>query len=443
MNFYGVLMNISKHVKKNKIYVMAASLDMAAFLVMKLATVSSDFANFYSQNIYHFLSLVISQITGIVPVSIVEILLYITLLFIIADLFMQLKNTYIGCVSTLRGSVRKSQPENKEKKYAAVIAKNLLQRISVFILHLFLILSLIYILYVFNCGINYRRSSFSTEAALTSIEEDLNQETLISLCDYLVENINTTTQSLISASYSDKAVADTYLMNAGALGTASVAPLKLYNGAYIGQDGSSDHASAKYLWITGKAGQKAMSAIGAKYERLSGPYPYPKPVLNSWILSVQQTTGVYSPFTIEANYNRDIPYYDIPFTICHELSHLKGYMQEEEANFIAVLSTIGSDDLYFNYSGYVSAWVYAGNALYNIDPDKFAELYQKINAYTLRDLRYNNEYWDQYESKIAETHEEINDAYLRSNGQTSGVQSYGHVTDLMLTYFTEHGNLNY
>ena len=112
--------------------------------------------------------------------------------------------------------------------------------------------------------------------------------------------------------------------------------------------------------------------LGQRYRRLSGHYPYPKPILNTWILSVQQTTGVYSPFTVEANYNRDIAYYDIPFTICHELSHLRGYMQEEEANFIGVLATIGADDLYFNYSGYVSAWVYAGNALARIDSTAFA-----------------------------------------------------------------------
>ena len=126
---------------------------------------------------------------------------------------------------------------------------------------------------------------------------------------------------------------------------------------------------------------------------LSGHYPFPKPILNTWILSIQQTTGVYSPFTVEANYNRDIAYYDIPFTICHELSHLRGYMQEEDANFIGVLATIGADDLYFNYSGYVSAWVYAGNAL----------------------------------ARIAST--------------AFGVRSYRHVTDLMLEYFAKNGTL--
>ena len=186
-----------------------------------------------------------------------------------------------------------------------------------------------------------------------------------------------------------------------------------------------------------------MEKIGTKYPRLSGHYPLPKPLINSWILSIQQVTGVYSPFTIEANYNRDIPYYDIPFTVCHELSHLRGYMQEEEANFIAILATIGSDDTYFNYSGYVSAWVYAGNALATANPEKFAELYNRINIHTRQDMRYNNEFWDQYETEVAEAHEKINDAYLKYNGQASGVLSYGHVVDLMVVYYNDNGTLHY
>ena len=32
-----------------------------------------------------------------------------------------------------------------------------------------------------------------------------------------------------------------------------------------------------------------------------------------------------------------MPFYNIPHTICHELSHLKGYMREDEANFIGYL----------------------------------------------------------------------------------------------------------
>ena len=105
-----------------------------------------------------------------------------------------------------------------------------------------------------------------------------------------------------------------------------------------------------------------MIRLGQSYPQLDGYYPYPKPLINSRLLSVQQLCGIYSPFTIEANYNREMPYYNIPHTICHELSHLKGFMREDEANFIGYLACIGSDSPDFRYSGYLTGWVYAGNA---------------------------------------------------------------------------------
>ena len=86
---------------------------------------------------------------------------------------------------------------------------------------------------------------------------------------------------------------------------------------------------------------QAMKKLVEEYPDLKGYYPHPKPVCISEILSYQNLSGVYSPFTIEANFNTDMIDYNIPFTLCHELSHLRGFMQEEEANFIAFLAYIG------------------------------------------------------------------------------------------------------
>ena len=351
---------------------------------------------------------------------------------------------------------------------------------------MFLLGSALFVLYVFLCGMNYHRTSFSEEAGLsvtigtertlgagTDAEPGMNQRTdtatganddgmvdqteeLVALCRYLVSEINqreaafeasamSSTESAAAAPLSrtsdvneTDAVASS---SSGAAAERTPDSVLTVEGACIGQTKETPKPSLQWLFQAGHAGQRAMEKLGQRYPRLAGHYPFPKPILNSWILSVQQTTGVYSPFTVEANYNRDIPYYDLPFTICHELSHLRGYMQEEEANFIAVLATIGADDAYYNYSGYVSAWVYAGNALARVDADAFASLYGALNARTRQDLLYNNQYWQQFEGKPAEVHEKVNDAYLKAQGQTAGTASYGHVTDLMLAYFAEHGTL--
>lgn len=387
-------------------YLLVLLLDLLALAANQLAIHSSTFADAYSHYVYRGLSLGIGSVMGLLPFSVVELLLYATILFVLFDFVKQLCRAIrvdAACVHSTRVS------QDAQTHLLAAVARPLLR----FLGHLFLILSALLVLYVFLCGINYHRTSFSDEAGL-SVTIDAHgtvydEADLIALCDYLVTEINDTEAQL--------------------------------DVPYIGQTSETPKPSAAWLWHAGRTGQRAMEKLGQRYRRLSGHYPYPKPILNTWILSVQQTTGVYSPFTVEANYNRDIAYYDIPFTICHELSHLRGYMQEEEANFIGVLATIGADDLYFNYSGYVSAWVYAGNALARIDSTAFAKLYSRINARTRQDMLYNNAYWQQFEGKPAEAHEQLNDAYLKMQGQASGVRSYGHVTDLMLEYFAENGTL--
>lgn len=52
-------------------------------------------------------------------------------------------------------------------------------------------------------------------------------------------------------------------------------------------------------------------------------------------MSYLDISGIYCPFTFEANVNVHMNDVLIPVTMCHELSHLSGYMREDEANFIA------------------------------------------------------------------------------------------------------------
>ena len=443
------------HAHPRRVYLLVLLLDLLALAANQLAIHSSTFADAYSHYVYRVLSLGIGSVMGLLPFSVVELLLYATILFVLFDFVKQLCRAVragAGCLhpapgsqaqavrasqaslahaetatnskGTTSGSAETQSDEPQQKHTGAARPTHLLAAVARplrhFLGHLFLILSTLLVLYVFLCGINYHRTSFSEEAGL-SVTIDAHgtvydEADLIALCDYLVTEINDTEAQFAAT-------------------TIQV------EGACIGQTAETPKPSAAWLWHAGRTGQRAMEKLGQRYHRLSGHYPFPKPILNTWILSVQQTTGVYSPFTVEANYNRDIAYYDIPFTICHELSHLRGYMQEEEANFIGVLATIGADDLYFNYSGYVSAWVYAGNALARIDSTAFATLYSRINARTRQDMLYNNAYWQQFEGKPAEAHEQLNDTYLKMQGQATGVRSYGHVTDLMLEYFAENGTL--
>jgi len=239
-------------------------------------------------------------------------------------------------------------------------------------------------LYTFNCGINYYRPPFSSELNLEMRESSV--EELRALCEYLTGKVNETV------------------------------------------DGSSYRAQWA-VW-----GRDAMRDLGGAYPGLSGYYPRAKPVAISWILSVQQLSGIYSPFTVEGNYNKDMTDYNIPHTICHELSHLRGFMREDEANFIGYLACIRSDKRIFQYSGYLTGWVYAGNALARQDMDSYRELYNQLHPQAVEDLRDNSEFWNQYEGKVAEVSNQVNDTYLKMNDQKEGVKTYGRMVDLMLAY---------
>ncbi|MCI8605551.1 MAG: DUF3810 domain-containing protein [Hungatella sp.] len=242
-------------------------------------------------------------------------------------------------------------------------------------------------LYTFNCGINYYRPPFSSELDLDMRESSV--EELKALCRYLTEKVNETVDD------------------------------SLYEARWA-------------VW-----GREAMMALGEEYAGLSGYYPRAKPVTISWILSVQQLSGIYSPFTVEGNYNRAMTAYNIPHTICHELSHLRGFMREDEANFIGYLACIGSDRRIFQYSGYLTGWVYAGNALARQDIDSYREIYGSLDPRAVEDLRDNSIFWNRYEGKVAQVSNQVNDTYLKINDQKEGVKTYGRMVDLMLAYHRE------
>lgn len=250
---------------------------------------------------------------------------------------------------------------------------------------MFVMLAVLTFLYTANCGINYYRRPFSDYLALET--GHVSQDELLGLCQFLTDRVNETAGDMV------------------------------YNQGWK------------------QEGRQAMAALGGTYPELAGYYPTPKPLMVPWLLSVQQLSGIYMPFTVEANYNREMTAYNIPLTICHELSHLRGFMREDEANFIGYLACVESENREFQYSGYLMGWIYASNALAKQDAEAYWELYGRLDESVILQLQENARFWDQYEGKVAEVSTQMNDTYLKINSQEDGVQSYGRMVDLMLAYY--------
>ncbi len=257
---------------------------------------------------------------------------------------------------------------------------------------LFLITSVLVFLYVINCGINYQRDSFSDTIGMKI--ETYTVDELAKVCELLTDDVNCLSELVLR---DDEGV------------------MLLSNEEQ-------------------KEAVHAMEALALKYPVLTGYYPVPKELINPWILAVQQVTGIYSPFTIEANYNNEMVDYNIPFTMCHELSHLRGFMQEQEANFIAYLACMESGNIEFQYSGSLLGWIYCMNALYRVDKEAWEEIRMKLSPMADVDLQANSQYWDRYDGRVAEMADKMNDTYLKANGQKDGVKSYNRMVDLMVMY---------
>ena len=182
------------------------------------------------------------------------------------------------------------------------------------------------------------------------------------------------------------------------------------------------------------------------YDGVSGEYSFlgqtpvkPKPMIFSRVMSFFNYTGIYFPFTGEANINIDQPSMLMPSTIAHELAHQRGIASEQEANFVAVLTCAKSGKAVYDYSGSLMAFIHLGNALYKYDKEAYATLWNSLPEGAKADMRANNAYWARYENKAAEASEKVYDSFLKSYGQELGVQSYGACVDLLIAYYNEYG----
>ncbi len=192
---------------------------------------------------------------------------------------------------------------------------------------------------------------------------------------------------------------------------------------------------------------RSMQKLGGENSRLSGYYPAPKKIMASGFLSQQSMKGYYFPFSMEANYNGMMGTIHIPATMCHELAHVKGYLFEEEANMLAFLACINSDDITFQYSGYLSVLNYIDNDYFQAI-NKNKETYLKQVRIEDR-VRIDNTFvsasdWIEIEEKamiktetIKKATQTFTETTLVMNGVSNGVESYSDVVKLLLYYYDQ------
>ena len=338
------------------------------------ATQTEGFGEWYAGKVYPLLVFAVGGCLSAIPCSVGELLLYFT---------------GAGALVYLLRRIMQMIQIVRHREEGRSFAGEFLRECGRTLADLTAFLGILALIFMLGGGINYHRMTFAECEGLET--ENITREELEKVCEIMVEQVNQAAEELSSDSI----------------------------------PGKKDLA---------KIARMSIMDLSDTFDSLAGYFPEAKPVLGSRLLSMQKVTGIYSPFTIEANYNTEIPTFEEAFTICHELSHLKGYMREDEANFIAWASCYCSYNNYFRYSGALEGFIYAGNALYKYDKERYLEIRSGLCEMAEADLAECSSFWHQFDGPVADTHEKVNNTYLKANSQSDGVESYGRVVQLMVAY---------
>ncbi|MCD7756053.1 MAG: DUF3810 domain-containing protein [Firmicutes bacterium] len=154
-------------------------------------------------------------------------------------------------------------------------------------------------------------------------------------------------------------------------------------------------------------------------------------------------TGVTMPLTGEAAVNPNTPTVALPFTMCHEMSHRMCIAQERDANLAAYLACTANSDPLYQYSGYFMAFRYCYNALATVTTTTAVtarqEIYAGISDELMQDLTDYREYYRSVQDEQAvSVANSVNDTYIKVSGDDSGTNSYGEVTDLLVSWHIQN-----
>lgn len=358
----------------------------------------------FAAGIYKWLSQGMSLLTGWIPFSLMELIIIVGPLTVLALIIRQIVR-----VVKVKHPVYDMTKSNRSTVGVQSVGEQRFLLLMTMLQNLLCLVAVIFFGYVLLCGINYHRYPVAYHLGLTVEASSL--EELEGLYIELADEATKLRAQLTTENE---------------------------NGVYVLPYTERE---------LGKEAQKAYKALAKEFPVFGGLYPVPKHVFFSGIMSWTEITGVFTPWTMEANVNIDISPYSIGATMCHELAHLRGFMREDEANYIAYRACMASGSLDLQYSGTMLALIHVGNAFYGQNAEKYFEAYQEhISPAVSIDLVANNEYWDQFEkpvvgdTTVGEIADKVNDAYLKANDQTDGTKSYGRVVDLLLAeYKNRHG----
>ena len=179
----------------------------------------------------------------------------------------------------------------------------------------------------------------------------------------------------------------------------------------------------------------AWRRAGLEDPRLAGAEPVLRDCTLSFAMKLGGISGIYWPFSAEPHVNTLPPVPQRVFSALHEVAHQRGFAREDEANFLAVLVGSRSDDPTLAYPVALTAFRELLRALRSAAPERADALAVGTPPALRRDIEASIAFWTPKSSTqqaLRSLSTQVNDTYLKSQGQRLGVASYGRMVDLLL-----------
>ncbi len=181
------------------------------------------------------------------------------------------------------------------------------------------------------------------------------------------------------------------------------------------------------------AGQASLKRVVAQLENRTVTLPrYVKRTPPGFLLFTGQATGITVPWTLEAYVDGSLPYPYRLATALHEAAHVAGYGSEAEADFIAAVAGLTSDNASVRYS---AALTYFGRAApRSLAPERYRAIVETLPERFTQDTGALSLAYERFRAPdlIGRAQARFYDGYLRSQGVAAGVGDYGRAITLLL-----------
>ena len=163
-------------------------------------------------------------------------------------------------------------------------------------------------------------------------------------------------------------------------------------------------------------------------------WQHPKRLIFNRLYTAVGVGGYIGPFFGETHLNADLFPQQKPSSYAHELSHLLGVSNEDEANFWAYQICRTSDIPAVKYSGYYSLLPYVlSNASRVLNEDEYKEYVLSIRPEIRQQLTDQQNFWkSKYSRTLGKIQSVIYDSMLKVNKIPSGTKNYNQVVELII-----------